>query len=82
MDTSKIILNELKEIKEIARENYRALRGSNGDAGLVADIEIIKVEIKNNQDKIKEVADSRRWATRAIIAAVLTVIGGIVLNFV
>lgn len=37
-----LVLIELKEIKAIAQSNDRALRGSNGDAGLVSDLEIIK----------------------------------------
>lgn len=40
-----LVLMELKEIKEISKSNERALRGSNGDAGVVADIKIIKSKI-------------------------------------
>ena len=40
-----LVLLELKEIKEISKSNDRALRGSNGDAGLIADIKIIKTKI-------------------------------------
>lgn len=40
-----LVLMELKEIKEISKSNERALRGSNGDAGLVADLKIIKSTI-------------------------------------
>lgn len=40
-----LVLMELKEIKEISKSNERALRGSNGDAGVVADMKIIKTTV-------------------------------------
>ena len=48
------IVKELKEIKYLARSNDRALRGSNGDAGMVADVLAIKTKIETvENDHIK-----------------------------
>ena len=37
---------KVDNINITVRENYRALRGSNGDAGMVADMEIVKDKIE------------------------------------
>lgn len=37
-----ILLNEIREVKEISSRNDRALRGNNGTAGLVSDVKAIR----------------------------------------
>ncbi len=62
---------QLDRIEEIVMENHRALRGSNGDAGLVADVVILKNASKN-----------RVWRDRAIFVAGLAITGDIVLHLI
>lgn len=40
-----LIIEELKEIKAVSKSNERALRGKNGDVGIVGDVRTIKTEL-------------------------------------
>ena len=61
--------DQLDRIEEIVMENHRALRGSNGDAGLVADVRELQHGSKN-----------RAWRDRAIFVAGLALVGNLVFN--
>lgn len=47
MCDGKEIKEQLKELKEAVKQNDRALRGSNGNAGLVADVRILREHVKS-----------------------------------
>ena len=67
----KLIHQKLDAICSTVQENHRALRGSNGDAGLVADIAIIKNDVEHHEDKINSISERRVWVNRAVIGSAL-----------
>ena len=67
----KLIHHKLDAICKTVKENHRALRGSNGDAGLVADIAIIKKDVEHHEKKINKISERRVWVNRAVIASAL-----------
>ena len=77
---SKLIHQKLDTICKTVEENHRALRGSNGDAGIVADIAIIKNDVKHHEDKINEISERRVWVNRTVIGAALVLLVDILFN--
>ena len=70
---SRLIHQKLDTICETVKENHRALRGSNGDAGIVADVVILK-------NKVEDMSDNRKWVNRAVVGATLALIANIIYN--
>lgn len=58
MEQSWRLLNaDIQELKEIVKQNNRALRGTNGEAGLVSDVTSLCVSHKELKDEVKEISD-------------------------
>ena len=71
----RLIHIKLDSICKTVEENHRALRGSNGDAGLVADLEILKT-------RVGDMTERRTWVNRTVIGAALVVLVDIVFNLI
>ena len=69
-DDRDIVYKALERIEIIVKENHRALRGSNGKPGLVADVRVLQKEAK-----------TRIWFTRALFVAVIAIAGDVILRF-
>ncbi len=68
-DDRDIVYKSLERIEIIVKENHRALRGSNGKPGLVADVRGLQKEAKN-----------RVWYARAFFVAAIAIVGDIILR--
>ena len=66
---TRLIMQKLDSICEVVQENHRALRGHNGDAGLVADV----------RDLQKSGARANK-IYMALVVAALAVIGDFILH--
>lgn len=58
MEQSWRLLNEeLKEIKDLAKQNNRALRGTNGEAGLVSDVTSLCTSYRELKTEVREISN-------------------------
>ena len=71
VEAAKLRQQQLDRIEKIVNRNDRALRGSNGDTGLVADVRALQKSAKE-----------RIWLNRVIVTAAIVVLGDLVFSLI